>query len=166
MKALKAITLIGIAGLLLAPAASARLTVEWVEPERFTDFKMYGSNDAKGRAFITSELEKHLEREVERFLPEGYSLEVRFTDVDLAGDYEPWRGHRFHDVRIIRSIYRPKMNFSFVVTDGAGAVVKEDEVVLVDMNFLNRLHPGFRSDSFVYEKSMLTDWARSTLRGL
>ena len=83
---------------------------------------------------------------------------MTFSDIDLAGDFEPWHGAQFDDVRIIKDIYVPRMNFSFKVTDASGTVIKSGERKLVDPAFQFNITPAFRDDPLRYEKAMLDSW--------
>ena len=62
----------------------------------------------------------------------GLTLDVRMTNIDLAGEFEPWRGPQFDRVRIMREIYPPRVALEFRLTDAGGAVVKEGQRVLLD----------------------------------
>jgi hypothetical protein len=81
------------------------------------------------------------------------------TQVDLAGDCEPWRGPQFERVRVYRDIYSPRIDLEFRVTDGEGRLVREGQRSLRDLNYLQRalLRPG---DPLRFEKDMLRDWFR------
>jgi hypothetical protein len=81
---------------------------------------------------------------------------------NLAGDYEPWRGPQFSDVRIVKSIYAPRFKFSFKVTDAAGKTVKEGNEDIRDLAFDMRLTLD-RQDPLRFEKDILKDWISSTL---
>jgi hypothetical protein len=91
-------------------------------------------------------------------------LKVTFTDIDLAGDYEPWRGPQLMDVRIVKSIYPPRLTFTFQLTDESGRVLSEGERKLVDLGFQMRITRSFNDDLLRYEKDMLTDWLRDELK--
>jgi len=153
-----------IAGVLSAagPApASDRVTVLFDHPEKYTDLRD-GATDTeneRGRGRYLPFLKEHLEQRAGKLVPAGQKLTVTFTDLDLAGDYEPWRGIDFHDVRIVRDLYVPRMTFSFTLTDASGQVVKEGERKLLDGAFQMRL-TGSSSDFLRYEKEMLNDWLR------
>jgi hypothetical protein len=88
---------------------------------------------------------------------------VTFTDIDLAGEYEPWRGPQFSDVRIVKSIYAPRFKFSYKVTDATGKTVKEGNEDIRDLAFDMRLTID-RQDPLRFEKDILKDWIGSTLR--
>lgn len=145
-----------------SPAAS-RVEVTFVEPEKFTDAADASRGSDWGRDSNLEVLKEHLERRASRMLLEGQRLVVKITDVDLAGEVEPWRGPRLQDVRIVKEIYPPRIDLTFQLFDASGAVIKEGSRHLSDMSFLMNSTP-IRTDSRVYEKNLLDDWVRSEFR--
>ncbi len=142
-----------------ADAKDQRITVNYQDPENFTDMKdgFYGT--AKGMAAYQEEFAKYVTRTADRFLPQGQTMEITFTDVDMAGDFEPWRGSQASDVRIIKSIYPPRLKFNYVVKDADGVVVKDGSERLSDLSFQNAIGLN-RQDTFYYEQSLIGDWLR------
>ena len=49
----------------------------------------------------------------EKYRAHQAEYEIRVTEVDLAGDFEPWRGPQFQDVRIVKDLYPPRVNLEF-----------------------------------------------------
>ena len=146
-------------------AAEAKTEVVFDHPENFTDVKDAWVATDKGRDAILSNLREHLVERAARFLPEGYKLKVVFTDIDLAGEFEPWHGPAWQDVRIIRSTWPPAFKFTYTVTDPSGKVALQGAENIRDVAFEQRL-VGFADDSLRYEKGMIDDWVYETLRGL
>jgi len=142
-----------------------RVEVTFDHPENFTDVKDSYLPSDKGRDAILSRIRSFLVSRAGTLLPAGDALKVTFTDIDLAGDFEPWHGAQWDDVRIVKDIYPPSFKFSYVVTEPSGRVVKQGTEDIRDLNFQTRLVLD-SSDSLRYEKDILGDWARSTLRGL
>jgi hypothetical protein len=100
-----------------------------------------------------------------KHVPPGRRLELRFTDIDLAGDYEPWRGPDFDDIRIMKDIYPPRMKFEFRLLDAkSGAVVREGSERISDMSYLMSAGLLPNHDPLRYDKNLLTDWVRRELR--
>lgn len=131
--------------------------VEYLHPENFRDIGQgyYGSD--KQRTAYLEELRKHIQQRAGRLLPEGQSLAVTITDVDMAGSFEPWRRH--YDVRIVRDIYPPRIDLHFQLIDANGDIVKEGERKLRDMAFLmSSTMYRYRNDTLRYEKALLDDW--------
>ena len=86
-------------------------------------------------------------------------LRVTVTDVDMAGDFEPWRGPRFDDVRIVKDIYPPRIELRFRLLDANGSVLREGERTLRDSAFLMR-DGAHETDSLRFEKRLLDQWLR------
>ena len=150
----------------LFAADSSPVTVVFSQPEKYMDLKDgYSDNDNRqGQERFLPLIQEHVQREAGRLLAAGQKLTVTFTDIDLAGDFEPWRGPQFNDVRIVKDLYVPRLSVKFTLTDGSGAVLKEGERKLVDLAFQMRITMGFQNDPLRYEKDMLSDWLRQELR--
>ena len=141
--------------------AEARVEVVYSNPEKFTDVKDSMMPSERAREDYLTLIKEFLQERGARVVPEGGKLVMTFTDIDLAGDFEPWRGPQFNDVRVVKEIYPPRMNFSFKLTDASGAVLQEGERQLRDTSFQLSATPAFSSDSLRYEKGMLDNWLRS-----
>lgn len=158
-----------IAGLLLAgcttPTSSngvtaADITVEFQDPDNFRDVRdsLGGSTDENALAALRSWLQENAPAS----LSAGQKLRVTFTDIDLAGDFLP--GSSVDRVRIIRSIYIPRMELSFAVTDAAGQVVKQGTRTLTNLDFQNTARRIGSDQSFFYDKMLLEDWLRKEFK--
>ena len=101
----------------------------------------------------------------ERYVPAGMRLEIKVTDIDLAGDFEPWRGPQFGHVRITRDIYPPRICLEFRLTDGSGGSVSAGKRALRDIAYQQRLVRPL-DDYLRYEKGILRDWFRSEFSNL
>jgi hypothetical protein len=157
--------LIAAGPLLAAPAGNpapteSRAEVIFFEPQKFTDVR--DSYMAEGdRAGYLDQLRNHIVRQAHRFIPPGHTLQVTFTDIDMAGDFEPWRGPQWQDVRIIKDIYPPRMELSFRVTDAEGNVVAQGDRVLRDLAFMMKIPMASQNDPLRHEKALIDDWLRS-----
>jgi hypothetical protein len=139
--------------------AVSLVTVIFVSPEKFTDVKDNYTREDNNRDNYLARLKAHLEKRAVARLAAGQKLTVTFTDIDLAGDFEPWRGIYSDDIRIMREIYSPRMKLTFALTDAGGKVVKEGARELTDPTYLwNK--PGFPDDDLRYDKELLDDWLR------
>ncbi len=129
----------------------------------FGDFKDFRdvrpSNETKGgyHKRIKKQFEKHFQKLAED-MPEGYKLGIKVTDIDLAGDV------RFgqNDFRVVKPIYFPRVEFSYVLTDGKGKLVEKNEVALKDMGFMDKMKRG-RDEEFMHDKRLITDWFEKDL---
>ena len=122
-------------------------------------------DDQGGLTALTAnldELKRYLEMRAPGLLPAGQKLSVTLTDVDMAGEYEPWQQPGVNDVRIVKDLYPPRIDLEFKVTDAAGAVVKEGKRQLRDLSFMMKLSLR-RDDPHRYEKALLDDWLRKDL---
>jgi hypothetical protein len=152
---------------LYATAANSvsRTDVTFDHPENFTDVKDRALPTDRGRDNILGNIRSFIVDRADRILPQGYSLKMTFTDIDLAGEFEPQRGAQWDDVRIVKAIYPPAFKFSYAVMDASGKVVKQGSENIRDMTFDTRITFD-RGDPLHYEKDFLDDWMRSNLRNL
>ena len=143
-----------------------RITVIFSHPEEYTDIRDNQSDfdNERGRERYLPFIQEYLEQEAGRRLPAGQKLTVTFSDIDLAGDFEPWHGVQFSDIRIIKDLYIPRLTFTFKITDENGVVLREGERKLVELAYQMRITTGFRDDQLRYEKGMLSDWLRDELK--
>ena len=141
--------------------SDARVDVVYVNPEKFTDVKDSQTGMDRDRESYLALIREFLVERGSLYVPEGQKLVITISDIDMAGDFEPWRGPKFDDVRIVKDIYPPRVNLSFKLTDASGAVVKEGEKQLRDLSFQMSATPAFSQDSLRYEKGMLDNWLRS-----
>lgn len=141
-----------------------RVQVSFTEPERFTDVRENGMATPQQRDYILSELKKYLEGRAVRQLPEGAQLSVRISDVDMAGDFEPWRGPSVGDVRIVKEIYAPRITLSFQLTGADGTVLKQGDRVLSNLNFMLTALPSGMNEPYRHEKALIDDWLRAEFR--
>jgi hypothetical protein len=138
----------------------SRVSVSFVDPEKFTDARR--AELAPTSAGVLRELEKFLIETGGRYLPETMKLNIQVTDIDLAGDFELFRGPQADQVRITKGLYPPRIMLEFEVIDGAATVVRSGKRDLTDINYqLRSVYP--REDYLRYEKDMLRDWLRAEL---
>jgi len=147
-----------------APTSAENTEVVFVAPEKFSDARDSYTGTDSGREAILSELRTYLQKDAKRLIPSGDRLFVSVTDVDLAGDFEPWRGGQWDDVRIVKDIYPPRIDLSFRLVNSAGVVVKEGTRNLRDNTFLMYVAAQLRDDPLRHEKALIDDWLRSEFR--
>src|ERR1700739_2534488 len=91
-------------------ASRATVDVQYVQPAKFTDFRIYGRDAQWSASYFASQISDDLTPALERKVPAS-NLTLRFTDIDLAGHY-PSRGGS--SVRAVRGQIRPaRMSFTF-----------------------------------------------------
>ena len=147
-------------------ANAGSLTVEWVEPEKFRDASQDAYNSGFGRERVLASLEKYLVREADRVFPEGVSVELRITELDLAGMIYPVPD--MDRVRVIKQIHPARIHFSYRIVDEAGAVVDEGEEKLrdytPDSNMRARMIASYEEHPYI--KGLMLDWMRYKARDL
>jgi hypothetical protein len=140
-----------------ASSPAARIAVIFVQPEHFTDVR-YSKAEPNSVALLSA-LHTYMCKMDEHYVPAGMQLEITVTDIDLAGDFEPWHGPQFVHVHITRAIYRPRISLEFHLTDGSGNVVSAGQREISDINYQERF-VGPPDDYLRYEKALLHDWFR------
>ena len=138
---------------------ASRVEVIFVEPEKFTDLKDERSDSGRARDHLMAEIRGEIEKVALRYVAEGQHLEIKVTDVDLAGEFEPWLGSQFDDIRIMRDVYAPRMELEFRLTGADGKVISEGKRKLRQLAYM--MSSGSPSwDPLRYDKEMLRDWMR------
>lgn len=149
-------------GIHIAPTLGAEIKVEFAKPQDgYTDFSVDGRHTPRARAALEAEITEYVHRLAARHLPAKAHLELTFNDIDLAGAYEPWRP-RLDNVRIIRAVYPPRLQFSYGLRDESGALIKQGSTELTDLDFLRRVYTQPSSDRLRFEKRLLKEWFQQT----
>ncbi len=160
---ISAIALMLVAGCTAAAPveeSAARISVAFIEPEKFTDARRAELEPTS--TGVVSELQKFIITTGARYMPENMKMNIRITDIDLAGDFELFRGPSADQVRIVKGLYPPHIVLEFEVMDSAATVVKSGKRDLTDINYqLRSVYP--REDYLRYEKDILRDWLRAEL---
>ncbi len=160
-----------LAGCLLAPAAAfagdaSNVTVVFDHPENFADVKDSFIGTEKGRDDILGELRQFIESRASSYLRKDQRLEITFTNIDLAGDFEPQQGARFDSIRLMKGVYPPRLEFTFKLTGPNGQVLKEGQRKLTDLAYQQRLlRTPADGGELRYEKDLLIDWMHDDLSG-
>ena len=128
------------------------MQVNFVQPEKFSDIK---DNHGFKRTDLLKDIEAHLVEQAGKRLP-GKDVRINVTDVDLAGEVEPF-GRRMDWLRVMRTVTLPYIAFNYEVRDG-GKVVQQGNVELRDMNYQDGFNNYSSSDSLRYEKQMIDRW--------
>jgi len=108
-------------------------------------------------------LGEFLVREASKHLRPGEHLIVAFHDVDLAGDFEVGGLSPTGDLRIMREVYPPRLEFRFSILDETDTVVQEGKVTLTNRDFLRELRLAKSPEPLEHEKKLLREWVRTTL---
>jgi Protein of unknown function (DUF3016) len=143
---------------------SGTVTVQMARPEAFTDFKTrcFGY-DERARGLLL-DLTEFLRLAGERYRPADGMLEITVTDVDMAGEFEPWRSPQACDVRLLLEIYAPRIRLEFRLTDREGRVLSAGPRELRDPLYLTRAGVS-ANDPLRYEKRLLLEWVQREFAG-
>jgi hypothetical protein len=143
--------------------SASRVSVTFIEPEKFTDARRAELEPTSSA--ILHDLERFLIDTAAPYVPANMKLNIRFTDIDLAGDFELFRGPQADHVRITRGLYPPRIALEFELVDSTETIVKSGKRNLTDIDYqLRSVYP--REDYLRYEKDILRDWLRAEFGGL
>jgi hypothetical protein len=140
-------------------ALPERVQVSWAPNDQLTEIK----NNQFRRGWLRPEdwqktLSDYLRKRADAVLPPGQKLDVKFEDIKLAGDFEPWRGPNAQDIRFLKDIYPPRATLHYKLTDASGATIREGDSKLSDLAYLQRTTVADSTDQLRYDKRMLDDW--------
>lgn len=142
--------------------AKVKVKVSMVDPAKFSEIRQNRRRGDLRDGLWLDRLQQHIIGSATKRLAPGEALEVRVIDIKRAGDFEPWHGPQFDDVRIVKDIYPPRIALSYTLTSADGAVISQGDEVLRDAAFLSRALRG-RDDPLRYEKRLLDDWLAKLL---
>ncbi|MBY5992267.1 DUF3016 domain-containing protein [Ferrimonas balearica] len=145
------------------PTQDGNVTVIWQEPDNYRDVKTGSGVQSRYQNHVFATLGKHLQKGIEPKLAEGEKVTITVTDLDLAGDVRPSFGATPNDIRIVKSVYPPRINFSYEVTAADGSVKASGEEKLADLGFDSRSTNRYHNDALRFEMRMLDDWVSKTL---
>lgn len=142
------------------PITWAGVTVTFENPSQYTDFSLNDSKTEGVLKHLTGELEKYFQTLGQSYVSVSQTLEITVHDIDMAGEYEPWRAPSLTHARIIRDIYRPRLDVSYVLRNEHGETLKQARETLSDLNYLMKLDAAasLPNDTLRYEKAMIRAW--------
>lgn len=154
--------------LFIAPVLgfSASIEAEYQNPDDYTDFSVYGLSEEKTLRIFKAEFSEAAENMAKKHLAEDQTLKITFTDIDMAGDIQPWRNTDNADIRYIEAVYPPRLKFTYQLLDSEGNVIKEGEDSISDLSYQTNIAATIRGkyESFFYEMELLEGWMRNTLK--
>jgi hypothetical protein len=148
-----------LAGLLAlaATGASAATTVNYIQPDHFSDVPFTPWE----RDNVLQQITEHFNK-LGKELPPGQDLRIDVLDIDLAGREIP-NARNGRDIRIMKGRADwPRMELRYAVEQN-GQVIKSGEARIQDMDYQNHLNRYFDSDPLRYEKQMIDDWFEKTI---
>jgi hypothetical protein len=154
-----------------ADASQHLVNIEWVEPSKYRDVRNPNMSRKRFREQVFGQLQTFFD-ELAQTLPDGSSLSLTVTNVDLAGTVQvPSQAgimgassfdRGFNEMRIMRDVDIPRLYFTYTLKDANGETIKSEEVELKDMNYLRNASIQRRNESLKYEKHMIEKWFNTT----
>jgi hypothetical protein len=143
-------------------AQPSNVTIQYVNPEKFTDFRIYGRDASWSASYFAGQISEYLSPVLNRRFP-GAKLTLRFTDIDLAGREANSSGGG-RNVRVSRGAITPaRMSFVFLLQDSGGRTMSSGSTRISDTSNPSSMVARQRSASerLYFEKQMLEKWLRS-----
>ncbi|WP_394204585.1 DUF3016 domain-containing protein [Shewanella waksmanii] len=138
-----------------------QVKITWQDPSSYRDVKAASDIQSRYEQRTFDNLTKELNKQFEKRFGTNQKLEMVVTDVDLAGDVRPTFGATMNDIRVIKDIYPPRINFSYQVLED-GKVVMGGEEKLTDLSFMHKV--GRMDDKPLrHEYRLLEDWLKKTI---
>jgi hypothetical protein len=149
--------------MLFARAVSAQpgdVSIQFVSPEKFTDFRIYGLDVQWSASFFARHISDDLEPMVNQKFP-GSRLTLRFTNINLAYNYRISRSGL--GAPLLRRPTTPeRMSLVYLLQDTSGRTLAIGSTRITDTSSHNafaRRRSG--SELLYYEKQMLEGWLKS-----
>jgi hypothetical protein len=143
--------------LLAAGSAFAGVTVNYVQPDKYSDMPF----EPWERDEVMKNLTDHFQK-LGKQLPPDTNFTVDVLDIDLAGRLIP-SARSGRDLRVLKGTADwPHMRLRYTLEQG-GSVVASGEADLSDMMYLQRLNRYFDGDPLRFEKQMIDDWFDKTI---
>ena len=136
-------------------SAAGTVNVSFVNPEQFSDADRGIQRDRN-----LEQLAKHLRALGQRELADGETLDIRVTDVDLAGRVDPFALRSgASELRILKGAADwPRIQLSYTLQRN-GVEVRSADERLADLNYLNASQwPAYANRPLSHEKHMLDEW--------
>ncbi len=147
---------------LSATLAHAVVDVTFISPEGFSDINHRGTFGQPGPSEVLDLFSRQLVKLGQACIAPEQTLEIRVTDVRLAGR-SAWEAGWFQspdpDVRILRDVDWPSVTLQWRRTGADGTLLSAGSESIADMDYLHHAYRvGDDSSSLPYERAMLSRW--------
>jgi hypothetical protein len=109
-----------------APSGPATVRIDFVNPGRFTDFRINGRDFEHSSAVFTRDVTSALRPVMARRFPD-HTLNLRYTDIDLAGR----RTSGPQGLSVVPTTARPWLAFDYVLQNPSGRTIASGSRKLV-----------------------------------
>ena len=140
--------------------------IEFTNPKYFTDIRIHDFDEFKSAKIFGDEMTQALSPVVAKAAP-GCTLVLQFTDIDLGGRPEPWKGPERSNIRYEPQWLPLRMDFNYTLQDGRGRVISQGKKTLSRTLYLGWDTQGYyyeNWDYLFYEKETLLKWAKQSVR--
>jgi hypothetical protein len=140
--------------------AQGPVDVQWTDPAQFSEVRLSSNRREARRGTWVRDLAEYLRKRAADKLPQGDHLEVTITNIERAGDYEPWRSAQTDSIRYMSDIYPPRIDLDFKLVGADGGARAQGSRKLSDAAYLMGSPRVGDSDPLRYEKRLIDDWLR------
>jgi hypothetical protein len=109
-----------------APSAPAVVTIDFVDPGRFTNFRINDQDFQRSSTVFSQDVTRALRPVMARRFP-GHTLKLRYTDIDLAGRRTPGP----QGLRVVSASRPPWLAFDYVLQNPSGRTIASGSQRLV-----------------------------------
>lgn len=145
-------------------AGAAVLEIEWIDTDSYRDIRAASEAQKQFEERVIANLSDYFREAAAEYLPGDQRLYVRITDLDLAGDVFYFFSRYNREVRVVRDIFFPSIEFSYELRDAGDRILMRGEENVKDMGFLFSGVYSLRNPPFNYEKRLIEDWFKRTFR--
>ena len=148
-----------LAAIVLTTAgANAAVNVSFENPEKFSDVSYSDFPNEKDRKYILEDIEEYMVDKLEDKVGDDKIVNVVVKNVDLAGEFEPWR-RVMPDNRRIRSVYPARLALDYEITDLDGNLIEKgsEKMTLMD----HAVSFSLRNEDHPYVKELINRWVGS-----
>jgi hypothetical protein len=154
----------------LSAEKSSRVTVNFDSPEKFTDFQSSENRSSKDQKRLMVQLQKMIDKSVEKKLAKDAQLKITVKDVDMPGRFIYPGGsidlrmninnNNTQAVRVVKDADRALFDFDYELIDKNGKVQKQGHEVLSsrNLNFSARSKLKYQQGNFEYIMPMFDTW--------
>jgi len=109
-----------------APSGPAVVTIDFVDPERFTDFRVNNQDFRRSSTVFTRDVTIALRPVMARRFP-GHTLKLRYTNIDLASRRTPGP----QGLRVVSASRPPWLAFDYILQNQSGRTISSGSQRLV-----------------------------------
>ncbi len=153
MRLFAAILIASLAAIILAHPADAAVSVSFVDPQNYSDFRSESGSQRDG---MLGELRQTMMELGGRYLKPGQTLNIEVLDVQRAGLF---RDTTPSHTAILTPNTPPRIDVQYTLRQNGKIILSAHEAI-TDIDYFLDQSSHLSSDRLVYEKQVLRDWFR------